>query len=440
LYLDQLEEVFLDDTDHDGERARFFARLAALGRVPGLTILLGMRADFYGDLMRSPAWDDFKDHRVELAPLRGAALRLAITRPAEVVGVHVEVDLVERLVREADLDRAAEALPLLQVALEHLWAHREWRYLSLASYARLAEGTRNGLDVVLARHANATIEALDEPVQGLARRVLIDLVHLGEGRPDTRRRRSASELRRSGDDGTALAQVLDHLSGHRLIAVGAETWTTAAVQVVTLPSVDGEPEIAERHVDLAHDTLITGWPGLVGWIRERRDDLRTHRRLEARAAGGGLLAASELPEFTRWVATAAGQELGVSEALCVLVRRSVAARARRNGSLVAFIVVLAAAAAIASWQRSIAVDNANLAARRAIQEQVARQEADSANSTAQEQSRRATQEAKRATWEAKRAAASCRRVSSTALLRWATMWNLSRTLRAWPARRWITFR
>ena len=128
LYVDQLEEVFLDDSpEGHRERAQFFGRLAALGRVPGVTILLGMRADFYDDLMRSPAWEDFKDHRVELAPLRGAALREAITRPAEVSGVHVEVDLVERLVREADQDRAAEALPLLQVALEQLWAHREWR-------------------------------------------------------------------------------------------------------------------------------------------------------------------------------------------------------------------------------------------------------------------------------------------------------------------------
>ena len=37
-----------------------------------------------------------------------------------------------------DLDRAAEAVPRLQVALEQLLAQREWRYLSLASYARIS--------------------------------------------------------------------------------------------------------------------------------------------------------------------------------------------------------------------------------------------------------------------------------------------------------------
>jgi WD40 repeat protein len=388
VYLDQLEEVFLDDTDGSGERARWFARLAALGRVPGVAILLGMRADFYGDLMRSPAWDDFKDHRVELAPLRGAALRLAITRPAEVVGVHVEADLVERLVREADLDRAAEALPLLQVALEQLWAQREWRYLSLASYARIADGERRGLDVVLARHADASIAALAGPAQTLARRVLIDLVALGEGRPDTRRRRTASELRRAGDGDGALAQVLDHLAARRLIAVSAEASEVAAAQLAALQAASGDhqdadpdddepaagraadPDDCGRHVDLAHDTLITGWPALAGWIRARRDDLRTQRRLEARAAGGGLLAATELPEFTRWVAwiaTPAGQALGASDALRAVVRRSV--RARRNlqrqlfGGLFTVIAVLAVATGVALNQRGIALDNAERASR-----------------------------------------------------------------------------
>ncbi len=342
IYVDQFEEVFRDDGEEPASRAAFFARLAALSRVPNLALLLGMRADFYSDLMRSPAWEDFKDHRVELTPLRGAALREAIVRPAERVGVHVEVDLVERLVREAEQDRAAEALPLLQVALEQLWAEREWRYLSLASYARITDGDRHGLDAVLARHAGDSIATLAEPLQVLARRVLIDLVHLGEGRPDTRRRRSSSELHRTGDDADALGTVLAHLSARRLIAVGAEVaLASAAMREATalargsarVPA--GEPEPLERHIDLAHDTLITGWPALAGWIAERRDDLRAQRRLEARAATGGLLAASELPEFTRWVAwidTPAGHALGTTEVLRALVRRSVAARRFRRGS------------------------------------------------------------------------------------------------------------
>jgi tetratricopeptide (TPR) repeat protein len=353
VYVDQFEEVFLDDSHEHANRARFLARLAALARMPGVAILLGMRADFYGDLMRSSAWDDFKDHRVELAPLRGAALREAIVRPAERVGVHVEADLVERLVREADQDRAAEALPLLQVALDQLWAQREWRYLSLASYARITHGNQRGLDAVLARHADDSIAALAKPMQALARRVLIDLVHLGEGRPDTRRRRSADELRRAGDDAGALDTILAHLSARRLITVGADVATAEAVRVVSLASAEHGPEVVEPSVDLAHDTLITGWPSLTGWLTERRDHLRTQRRLEARAALGGLLAASELPEFTRWVAwidTPAGQAFGATEALRTLVRQSVARQRVRRGAFGVGLVMAVAFAILFKLQ------------------------------------------------------------------------------------------
>lgn len=343
IYIDQLEEVFLDHADREGERAAFFARLGVLCHVPGVAVLASMRADFYADLMRSPCWEDFKEHRVELAPLRGAGLRAAIVGPAEQAGVHVEVDLVERLVREAEQDRAAEALPLLQVAMVQLWEQREWRYLSLASYERMSEGERRGLDVVLARHADAAIAVLSRPHQVLSRRVLIDLVHLGEGRPNTRRRRTMSDLGRSGDDRDALAAVIEHLASRRLIVVGTE-------------SADG---VEQRNVDLAHDALITGWPALAAWIYERRDHLRTQRRLEARAAGG-LLAASELPEFRRWVAwtdTPEGREFGASEALRKLVRRSVVARTRFVGGLVVTSIVLAVVAGIAYWQRGVARAN-----------------------------------------------------------------------------------
>lgn len=242
---------------------------------------------------------------------------------------------------------------MLQVALEQLWSHREWRYLSLDSYRQLIDepalhnDDRRGLDVVLARHADASIAELSEPAQVLARRVLIDLVHLGEGRPNTRRRRTAGELQRAADDADALLPVLYHLSARRLISVSAETGAT------------------ERHVDLAHDALITGWPALTGWVNERRDRLRTQRRLEARSTGG-LLAAAELPEFRRWVAwtaTPEGREFGASEALCRLVQRSVAARTRFVTGLIVISIVLAVVAGIAYWQRNVARINQEEATR-----------------------------------------------------------------------------
>src|SRR6185436_19602780 len=192
----------------------------------------------------------------------------------------------------------------------------------LADYERIVNQNQRGLAAVLAVHADGVVQALTAPGDGaVSQRILLDLVHLGEGRPHTRRRRTIQDLRRSGDPPEQLERVLEQLVAGRLIT------TSDGDQAATR----GDGESAEdRYVDLAHDTLITGWPALARWVAERRDDLRTQRRLEARAAGGGVLSASELPEFSRWLATPAGRTLGASDALRALVRRSIAARRVRR--------------------------------------------------------------------------------------------------------------
>ena len=63
-----------------------------------------MRADFYPDLMNSDLWPLDPSERVEIAPLRGAALAEAIYKPAEhaePAGVYLEAGLVERLLADA---------------------------------------------------------------------------------------------------------------------------------------------------------------------------------------------------------------------------------------------------------------------------------------------------------------------------------------------------
>ncbi len=92
---------------------------------------------------------------------------------------------------------------------------------------------------------------------------------------------------------------------------------------------------------------------LAGWITEHGDRLHTHRRLEARAAGGGLLTGDDLPEFLRWVAwtaTPAGQLLGASDAIRTLVRRSVAARRFRRAGLALGLVAITAVAIVFAVQ------------------------------------------------------------------------------------------
>lgn len=357
VVIDPLEEIFAEGDV--GARGVLFALLGGLWSLPWCTVILCMRADFYGEVMAERCWREFESCQYLVAPLDDTGLRAAITEPARSAGVHVDAALVERLIGEVDRDRSSAPLPLLQVALKELWTHLRWRYLTSTDYERIVNHQQRGLAAVLAVHAEAVLQRLTGPGdRAVAQRVLLDLVHLGEGRPHTRRRRTLADLRRSGDAPDQLERVVETLIEGRLLTTGdggsvLPCGDPRARETVHDAQLTGGAESAmarrDRHVDLAHDALITGWPALADWITEHRDHLRTQRRLEARAAAGALLDSDELPEFMRWVAwiaSPAGQAVGASEALLALVRRSVAARRLRRRLAGAGLVTVTGAAAL----------------------------------------------------------------------------------------------
>jgi hypothetical protein len=65
-----------------------------------------------------------------VSPLRGEALREAISAPARAVGVSVEPELIERLL--ADAASEPGILPLLQETMVQLWDARTDETLTLA--------------------------------------------------------------------------------------------------------------------------------------------------------------------------------------------------------------------------------------------------------------------------------------------------------------------
>jgi RecA/RadA recombinase len=347
IVLDPLEEAFAGD-DADA-RETLFSWLGGLWSLPWCTVILAMRADFYGALMVERCWHELERSQYPVAPLDERGLRAAIAEPAARVGVHIDPVLIERLIREVDRDRSSVPLPLLQVALKELWAQLRWRYLALADYDRVVNHSQRGFAAVLAVHADGVVQTLTAPGDwAVAQRILLDLVHLGEGRPHTRRRRTMEDLQRSGDRPGQLERVVERLVEGRLVTLGDGAEVEADVRDAGDAQTSGQ-----RHVDLAHDALITGWTALARWIAERRDDLRLQRRLEARATSGGVLSASELPEFTRWIerlATPAGQTLGASEQLRALVQRSVTARRVRRIAFGAGLTVATAFAIVFGLQ------------------------------------------------------------------------------------------
>ncbi|MFN8665126.1 MAG: TIR domain-containing protein [Thermomicrobiales bacterium] len=323
LVVDQFEELFTLGPPQ--EVVPFQEALGQLADADGCFVVLTVRADFYPELMASPLWPRVQAHRAEVLPLGEAGLRKAVVTPAERAGVYVDAALVERLVSDAAGEPGA--LPLVQETLVLLWERLERRFLPLRAYEALAlplavehrggDPPRTGLHVAVARHADAVLAELSLERQAIARRVFLRLVQFGEGRADTRRQQPFVKLGSTRDEPAAVTATVQHLASNRLL------------------TLSGAVGAADPTVDLAHETLIAGWPTLRGWLAERREEEQTRRRLETRAAdwrrrveegrAGGLLDEAELADAERWMDGPGAADLGLSADLLALVGTSRAA-------------------------------------------------------------------------------------------------------------------
>jgi len=319
LFVDQFEELFSQVKDAT-TRDAFIGCLKALRADPRCTVILTMRADFYGDLMNSALWPIDKSQVLEVAALRGEALRQAIVKPAEAAGVYLEEGLVERLL--ADAANEPGSLPMLQEALVLLWGTMSGRLLTRASYDTLGRDGRSGLAVAMATKADATLAALPPDRQRIARRIFLRLIQFGEGRPDTRRQLGVDDLRARTDEPRAFDDVLQVLIANRLLT----------------PSID---EARGLRVDISHEMLIAGWPASREWVQARRDAEKIRRRLAVKAeewarlgrSEGGLLDAAELSEADRWLATPDAADLGIDsdvQALAAASREAIEREARER--------------------------------------------------------------------------------------------------------------
>jgi WD40 repeat protein/tRNA A-37 threonylcarbamoyl transferase component Bud32 len=253
LIVDQLEELFTLCPD-EATRARFVGELLDLRETSAASIVVALRADFYGHCANHPRLAAaVAEQQHLLGAMQTDELRRAIENPARAAGLRLEAGLVDAML--ADVEGEPGALPLLSHALYESWAHREGRVLTFAGY-RAAGGVRGAI----ANTAEVVFTGCSQDQQALMRELLLRLTELGEGTEDTRRRVSLTELSR-GDQNDAATAVLEKLAGARLLVVD-----------------DGSAEIA-------HEALIREWPRLRGWLSEDREGLRVLRQLTVAARG-----------------------------------------------------------------------------------------------------------------------------------------------------------
>jgi WD40 repeat protein len=300
LIADQFEEVFTLVGD-EGVRDSFIEvlltgfRAPATGDRPDLSLILTMRADFYGRALQYRRLADALQSHVEnLGPMNREELRAAIVRPAENARVSFDPGLVETLLD--DVERMPGSLPLLQFALREMWGRQEKRKITRKSYDEI-----DGVEGAVARRAEAifaemTAHGTNAQMQADFQRLFTRLVTPGEGQADTRR---VADRRELGDEVWLLAQ---RLAGetNRLLVTNAQ----------------GSRETAE----VVHEALIRNWPTLVSWINRDRAFLSWLRQIKSNVElwsvdptdDGPLLRGGMLAQASDWF-TSRGDDFSANE-------------------------------------------------------------------------------------------------------------------------------
>ena len=270
LVIDQFEELY---TQTLGADCQLFLRqlLDAIRECPGLTLVLTLRADFYGyALSYRPLSDALQGAVYNLGPMNREELQSAIECPADTMKVKLEKGLTEKLI-EATWDHPGR-LPLLEFALTQLWSKQYNGWLTHEAYSEIG-----GVERALANHAETVYEQLSTVDRARARRIFAQLVRPGVGIDTSRRLATRDE-------------------------VGEENWDLVSFLASARLVVTNRHELTgEETVEVVHEALLKSWRRLEQWIeldytfRNWQEDLRiTMRRWESSAQDEGALLRGKL--------------------------------------------------------------------------------------------------------------------------------------------------
>ncbi|NOK36067.1 protein kinase [Corallococcus exercitus] len=269
LVLEPLEELLTLDA---ADRQAFDGLLseALRGHDVPLRLLTAVRGDFLHRLEQQlPALARSLPEAVRypLPPMGEPGLAQVVHGLSRHAGLQLEGPLASRMVEDAR-DEGGR-LPLLSHALRGLWGLHAEGPLTLAHYNRMG-----GVGGALSRQAEGLLDALGPEGRERAKWLLLDLVQVGRGVPDTRRPRSRQEVLDAAGGDRLAEEVFSRLSG---TVPGMEPGPR-------LIMLSGDPEPSRQRVDLAHETLLHQVPSLVGWLDRERTLLERQAELETAAS------------------------------------------------------------------------------------------------------------------------------------------------------------
>ncbi|MCP3877935.1 MAG: SUMF1/EgtB/PvdO family nonheme iron enzyme [Sulfitobacter sp.] len=251
LVVDQFEELFTQGAEDD--RNDFLALLVHIVGQPRMRVITTQRADFYARAIAEPTLEKLlrRDRGTfPLGPPGLSAIHQMIVRPAEAAGVELEDGLAQRL-----LDDAGEgpgAMAQIAFTLNQLYLQeKNSGYLSIKGYQAFG-----GVQGAVQQRAETTLLGLTGVNSDIALPELFaHLVEVNEQEVATRRRALQSRLQ--GEVKT----VADALTEARLL-------------------VGGEGEDRQPTLEVAHETVLSGWEKLQQWNCKHAEALRARRNLE----------------------------------------------------------------------------------------------------------------------------------------------------------------
>lgn len=260
LVVDQFEELFTLTEDRR-KRQTYIDALLAAGRLETsspIHVVFIMRADFYSYCLDYPSLIHvLENNLINVSLMSTSQLRQTIEKRLALAGVHAEPGLIDCLLD--DVGTEPGNLVLLEHALGQLWSKQNGRDRTLTNGVYSEIGRLRG---ALSRHADEVYESFPNDQKSVVRRILLDLVQLSDGAPETRRRVQKKELLRLGPQGL-VENLLLRLASNRLIYTSGQSGNLSR----------------ESFVEVIHEVLIREWKTLRGWLAEYREDLTRERSL-----------------------------------------------------------------------------------------------------------------------------------------------------------------
>ncbi|MDQ3762875.1 MAG: TIR domain-containing protein [Actinomycetota bacterium] len=373
VVVDQFEELLTQAAPPDRARFAELLRPALAGPVQ---LVITLRSEFLDQLLLEDEPAALPTRTYTLRPLGREALRAVIERPARLVGIDVDDDLVDRLVDDTG---SGDALPLLAFTLAQLaeGIGRGGR-LSSERYGQLG-----GVQGALTRQAEqALVEAVaaggrsrEEVISGLLGLVTVD----EEGRR-TRRRVLREELPHPvADEVDAFVArrllTTDTDNGSGVIAVAHEAFLTAwspLAQAITAAAAALRARHAVEQAAAAWDEegrpSARLWTGgqLAAAVADTGARVQTHRRSNAATSGQRQDLSRWSPRRHRVLITYRVADLHeeARDFLYVSIRRDRFRRGRLTIILSVLLVLALTAASIAIFQQRAAQEQQRIATAR----------------------------------------------------------------------------